>query len=77
MTVNVTIEEIVLSGVSIEDAATFRGALRERLTELARAHRQPLAPGTAARRTGTPVTAGPQADLAARVAASVWTAATR
>ena len=75
--IDVTVEEIVLHGVSIEDVPAFRGALRERLTELARAHRAPVTPGTAARRTGTPVVAGLQADLAARVAASVWTAATR
>jgi hypothetical protein len=75
--IDVTVEEIVLSGLSVGDVPAFRAALRERLTELATSHRAPLAPGTAARRTGTPVAAGPQADLAARVAASVWTAATR
>jgi hypothetical protein len=75
--IDVTVEEIVLHGLSIEDVPAFRTALRARLRELATGHRGRLAPGTAARRTGTPVAAGPQGDLAARVASSVWTAATR
>jgi hypothetical protein len=74
VTVHVNVEEIVLSGLSIEDVPTFRAALRERLTELAAGHRGELRDGTAALRRGTPVTAGPAAELASRVAGSVWTA---
>jgi hypothetical protein len=74
MTVHIRVEEVVLSGLSIEDVPAFRSALRERLTELAAGHREPLTARTSAIRAGTPVMAGPQADLAARVATSVWTA---
>ena len=56
-------EEIVLHGLSIEDVPAFRTALRERLTELAlEPSRGNSTAGTAARRTGTPVAAGPRAD---------------
>jgi hypothetical protein len=74
--IDVTVEEIVLRGVSVDDVPAFRAALRDRLTELATGHRESLAPATAAVRRGTPVPAGPSADLAARVAGSVWTAVT-
>jgi hypothetical protein len=76
MSVHVTVEEIVLHGVVVDDVPAFRSALRTRLAELAAQHRAPVAPATAALRRGTPVAAGPAAELAARVAGSVWTAAT-
>jgi hypothetical protein len=74
--VSINIEEIVLHGLPVEDVSAFRAALRERLTELARRHEAPMREATVAVRRGTPVTAGPADQLAARLAGSVWAAAT-
>jgi hypothetical protein len=74
--VNLRIEEIVLHGLSVEDVPAFKAALRERLAELAQRHEAPMPHTTVAVRRGTPVAAGPADQLAARVAGSVWTAAT-
>jgi hypothetical protein len=69
--VHVTIEEITLVGVAVDDVVQFRSDLTAALTALATVHRGQLAGGTTSLLRGPSIDPAPD-SLGASVATSVW-----
>jgi hypothetical protein len=71
MTINVSIDEVILHGVDPGDPVAFRAALHRALAELARSYQGEFTAGRAGELSGTPVRLpGNGAGLAENIARS-------